>query len=286
MEELAWIRLSLVRGLSFEAMVRLLTEFVLPETVFEMPRHAVAKVVGEELAEELMSPENEERAREVREWLGACPDRSILTIADADYPQGLKRSGAPVPVLYLRGNRELLDREMIALAGSDRADALGIADARDFAGALARRGLAPVLSLANALSCEAARAVASLGLADGGAIAVSAAGVDRAHPAASREAFVETAAQGLVVSVLPPGESWSRQSEEARRAVLVGMSSKLLVVQAEPGAETLAYARLAADLGRDVHAIPGSIHSALYKGCHRLIRDGATLTESVRDLVS
>ena len=134
MEELAWIRLSLVRDLTFDVMARLLAEFELPETVFEMPRHAVAKIAGEELASELMSQENEERAREVLEWLRTCPDRSILTIADADYPQNLKRSGAPVPVLYLRGKRELLEREMIALVGSARADAEGIADARDFAG--------------------------------------------------------------------------------------------------------------------------------------------------------
>ena len=286
MEELAWIRLSLVRDLTFDVMARLLAEFELPETVFEMPRHAVAKIAGEELASELMSQENEERAREVLEWLRTCPDRSILTIADADYPQNLKRSGAPVPVLYLRGKRELLEREMIALVGSARADAEGIADARDFAEALARRGITPVLTLANALSCEAARSVAALGLADGGVIAVSAAGIDRAHPAASRDAFVETAAQGLIVSVLPPGEPCSERSEEARRAVLVGMCSRLLVVQAEPGSAPIAYARLAADLGRDVHAIPGSIHSALYKGCHRLIRDGAVLTESVRDLLA
>ncbi len=284
MEELAWIRLSLVRGLSFEILAQLLREFDLPETIFDMPRHAVARVAGESVAEELMRAENEERAGAIQKWLHGAGDRGILTIADADYPDSLKQSAAPVPVLYFRGRRDLLGSPTIGLVGSEHADAEGIAAAAEFSKALSARGNAVLVDLCGELSAAAARAALSAGGSRGGVIAVSAAGIDRAYPAASRDAFVAVAGGGLLLSALPPGESRDEQSEEARKAILVGLAQKILVVQAEIASPVMGYARLAADLGREVYAIPGSIHSALHKGCHRLIRDGATLTESVRDI--
>ena len=284
-EELAWIRISLVREMPFEVLVRLLTEFELPETIFEMPRHAVARVAGDLVAGLLMSAENESRAVEIQAWLRKAEDRGSLTIADPDYPDALKHGAAPAPVLYLRGRRELLSAPMIGLVGSERADAEGIATAAEFSKALAARGNAVLVDLMGPLSASAARAAIAAAEFRGGVIAVSATGIDRAYPSASRETFVEVAREGLLLSPRPPGVSRDEMSEEARRATLVGLAQKLLVIQAEIGSPVMGYARLAADLGREVLAVPGSIHSALHKGCHRLIRDGATLTESVRDIV-
>jgi len=283
-EELAWIRLSLVRGMTFELLAQLLREFELPETIFETPRNAVARVAGEAVTRELMSAENEARAGEIQKWLHEEGGRGILTIGDADYPDALKQSASPVPVLYFRGRRELLGSPMIGLVGSERADEEGIATAAEFSKALAARGNAVLVDLAGPLSASAARAALNAGSSRGGPVAVSATGINRAYPAAGRDAFVEVSGGGLLLSPLPPGDARDEESEAARRSILVGLSQKILVIQAEIGSPVMGYARLAADLGREVYAIPGSIHSALHKGCHRLIRDGASLTESVRDI--
>ena len=283
MEELAWIRISLVRGLTFAHVSALLRTFDLPEDIFKMPVHAVAKVIGSDLAMELMSGENEARATAILQWLHNTPEASLMTFADPDYPENLKRCGSPPIVLYLRGQRELLEKQLIAVIGSDYADAHGITDARDFARALTGRGFGIVTDLMNDLAGEVATVALKTG---GGLVAISATGIDRAYPVKMKGFFARGAREGVIVSLLPPGSSRTEENEAAQQFVMAALSEKVLVVQAEFCCRVGRTARCAGEMGREIFAIPGSIHSALYKGCHQLIREGAVLTESLREILS
>ena len=282
-EELAWIRISLVRGLTFAHVAALLRAFDLPEDIFAMPVHAVAKVIGSDLAVELMSVENETRAREILQWLRDTPEASLMTFADPDYPENLKRCGTPPVVLYLRGKRELLGKPLVAVIGSDYADTQGLEDARNFTRALVGRGFGVVTDLWNDLACEVTK-TALLTKGGGGLVAVSAIGSDNVYPVQAREGGVRALQEGVIVSLLPPGEIRTKEGGTAQQFVMLALVSKILVVQAEQGSRTETSARMAGEMGADIFAIPGSIHSTLYKGCHRLIRDGAVLTESLREI--
>ncbi|MGM0450105.1 MAG: DNA-processing protein DprA [Pseudomonadota bacterium] len=201
-----------------------------------------------------------------------------------DYPEVLRHIHGPPPVLYCRGDTDALNRPCLAMVGSRHASRDGLNHARRFARALAEGGFSVVSGLALGVDGAAHR-----GALDGGGatIGILANGVDQPYP--RRHAALASdmlQAGGLLVSELPPGTPARSHLFPQRNRLISGLCRGVLVVEAGLRSGSLITARLAMEQGREVFAIPGSIHQPSVRGCHRLIREGAVLVETVEDIVS
>ncbi|NMT62804.1 DNA-protecting protein DprA [Marinobacter orientalis] len=205
----------------------------------------------------------------------------ILTMADADYPDPLRHIQDPPLVLYLRGDRTLLGREQIGIVGSRNATRAGLEHARSFAAALGRKGLLVTSGLALGVDGAAHSGALDAGFAT---VAVIGNGVDRPYPYRHRTLSARIAAEGVIVSEYPPGTSAKAGHFPRRNRIISGLSRGILVVEAGLKSGSLITARLALEQGREVFAIPGSVHNPLARGCHELIRQGAKLVETVDDI--
>jgi DNA processing protein len=214
-------------------------------------------------------------------WL-SDPANQILALADPAYPRRLLQITDPPPLLYVKGRVELLNRPALAIVGSRNATAQGVANAESFAKTLSDAGLAIVSGLALGIDAAAHRG----GLAGAsGSIAVVGTGLDLVYPARNRPLAHELAERGALVSEFPLATQARRLNFPRRNRVISGLSLGCLVVEAAVGSGSLITARSALDQGREVFAIPGSIHSPLAKGCHALIKQGAKLVESAADVL-
>jgi DNA processing protein len=214
-------------------------------------------------------------------WL-AQPDSDLVAWDDPDYPAALLEIADPPPVLYCRGRRELLGRPAFAIVGSRNATPQGIADAEAFAFALSAAGLVVVSGLAAGIDAAAHRGALQ---APGSTIAVTGTGPDRVYPAAHRDLAHAIAGHGLLLSEFTPGTAPLKQNFPRRNRIVSGLARGILVVEATLSSGSLITARLAAEQGREVFALPGSIHSPFSKGCHRLLREGAKLVETANDIL-
>lgn len=214
-------------------------------------------------------------------WL-AQPGNSLLTLADTDYPPTLLEIADPPAVLYCKGNRALLRQPSLGIVGSRNATPQGVRDAEAFAHALSDAGLTIVSGLALGIDAAAHRG----GLAGAGAsIAIIGTGIDRIYPARNKALAHALAETGLIVSEFPLGTAPLPGHFPRRNRLISGLSRGVLVVEAAPDSGSLITARVATEQGRDVFAIPGSIHSPLARGCHALIKQGAKLVESAADIL-
>ena len=206
---------------------------------------------------------------------------AIVTMADADYPEPLRHIHDGPLVLYVRGDRSLLGREQIGIVGSRNATRAGLEHARSFAAALGQKGLLVTSGLA--LGVDGA---AHAGALDAGfpTVAVIGNGVDKPYPYRHRTLSERIAGEGVIVSEYPPGTSAKAGHFPRRNRIISGLSRGILVVEAGLKSGSLITARLALEQGREVFAIPGSVHNPLARGCHHLIRQGAKLVETVDDI--
>jgi len=206
---------------------------------------------------------------------------AIVTMADADYPEPLRHIHDGPLVLYVRGDRSLLGREQIGIVGSRNATRAGLEHARCFAAALGQKGLLVTSGLA--LGVDGA---AHAGALDAGfpTVAVIGNGVDKPYPYRHRTLSERIAGEGVIVSEYPPGTSAKAGHFPRRNRIISGLSRGILVVEAGLKSGSLITARLALEQGREVFAIPGSVHNPLARGCHHLIRQGAKLVETVDDI--
>jgi DNA processing protein len=206
---------------------------------------------------------------------------AIVLCTDASYPPLLAAtSGAPA-ALYVQGPVGLLSAAQLAMVGSRSPTPAGRATAREFAAHFARAGLTITSGLA--LGIDAASHEGAL-RGGGATIAVCATGLDRVYPAEHAQLAARIRERGALVSEFPPGTQPKRGNFPLRNRIISGLSLGTLVVEAGPRSGALITARQAADAGRDVFAIPGSIHSPQSRGCHQLIRDGARLVEQAADV--
>ena len=206
----------------------------------------------------------------------------VIARGDPDYPRAFLHIADPPPVLYCVGRRELLNHPALAIVGSRHATPAGREHARAFARTLGEAGLAIVSGLA--LGIDGAAHEGALDTA-GGTIAVVGTGIDRVYPARHRALAHAIATQGVMISELAPGTPALPYNFPRRNRLISGLALGVLVVEATLSSGSLITARFAGDQGRDVFAIPGSIHSPFSRGCHRLIRDGAKLVETVDDVL-
>jgi DNA processing protein len=215
-------------------------------------------------------------------WLEA-PDQRLLFIDDADYPPLLGDiKDAPLG-LYVKGSADVLSLPSLAIVGSRNPTQGGVDNARRFARHLAGSGFVITSGLAEGIDAAAHEAALA---GSGGTIAVTGTGIDRVYPARHRELAHRIAAAGAIVTEYPPGTPPRRQHFPERNRIISGLSVGTLVVEAARRSGSLITARLAAEQGREVFAIPGSIHNPLARGCHRLIRDGAKLVETAEDIMA
>ncbi len=206
----------------------------------------------------------------------------IIALIDSRYPALLKEIPDPPPILFVRGDIDLLTQPQLAMVGSRNPSASGSQLAHDFAASLSRRNLTITSGLA--LGIDAASHQGALN-ADGKTIAVAGTGLDRIYPARHRELGHHIAEQGALVSEFPPGTPPIASNFPRRNRIISGLSLGTLVIEAALKSGSLITARLAAEQGREVFAIPGSIHNPLARGCHILIQQGAKLTMDVNDIL-
>lgn len=277
----AWLRLTLTPGIGNATQRALLKTFGLPEAIYAASPRALIAAVGEAAADALRRHDPQAEIEAALAW-AAQPGQRLLTLADPDYPQSLFAVADPPPLLYVRGRSEFLARPMLAIVGSRNATAQGERDAEAFAKTLGEAGLTAVSGLALGIDAAAHRG----GLATAaGTVAVIGTGADRLYPARNEVLARAIVDNGAIVSEFPLGTSALAANFPRRNRLIAALGLGCLVVEAAPRSGSLITARLAAEAGREVFAMPGSIHSPLSRGCHQLIRQGAKLVESARDIL-
>ena len=273
----AWVALAHAH-LPQATLVALLREAGDAETLLgQAPRMGDA---GRALAQAIAAIPAEASAATLK-WL-ETPEHRLVTWEDADYPQALLAVGEAPPVLFQMGRRELMNRPAVAIVGSRRATPQGLEDAASFARALAAAGVTVVSGLAEGIDAAAHRGALD---ESGGSLAVVGTGLDRVYPAVNRALAHALAEKGCLLSEFVPGTAPEAWHFPRRNRLIAGLSRAVLVVEASLRSGSLITARLAGDQGREVMAVPGSIHAPLSKGCHRLIREGAKLVETAQDVL-
>ena len=215
-------------------------------------------------------------------WLEQ-PGHALVGWHDPDYPPLLRSIASPPLALCMAGDPTLAWRPMVAVVGSRAATAAGCEHAFEFATQLARAGFVVASGLASGIDAAAHRAALVVGEAT--TVAVLGCGPDLAYPSAHRSLLAEVGASGCVLSEHLPGTRARREFFPSRNRIIAGLSLGTLVVEAGERSGALITARQAADAGREVFAVPGSIRNPLARGCHRLIRDGATLVETAQEVI-
>ncbi|MDE2223970.1 MAG: DNA-processing protein DprA [Xanthomonadaceae bacterium] len=214
-------------------------------------------------------------------WL-AQPGHRLLRCDEADFPPQLETIPQPPAALFVAGDPAVLLAPQIAIVGARSATAQGLANARDFARALSRAGLTITSGMADGIDGAAHAAALEAG---GQTIAVIGTGPDLVYPRKHRQLAASIEQNGAIVSEFPPGTEARPDHFPRRNRLIAGLSLGTLVVEAGLQSGSLITARLAAEAGREVFALPGSIHNPLAKGCHRLIRDGVRLVETAAEVI-
>ncbi len=215
-------------------------------------------------------------------WL-EHPNHHLVTLEHPDYPALLKKIPGHPAALFIDGDPLVLWQPQLAVVGSRNPTQGGRDNARSFAEHLAAGGLVIVSGLADGIDTEAHRAALRAG---GHTVAVLGTGVDRVYPARNRDLAERIAARGALVSEFPLGTAARPSHFPARNRIISGLSLGTLVIEAGLKSGSLITARHATEQGREVFAVPGSIHNPMAKGCHRLIRQGAKLTEKAEDIIN
>ncbi|MCV2369516.1 DNA-processing protein DprA [Roseateles oligotrophus] len=284
----AWLRLLETQGIGLEAARRLLARAGSAQAVFDLPGDAWQTALNSAQREALSRPpEHLDALLELTwEWLNADSSHDIMLLGDADYPSALLQTADPPLLLYLHGRRELLGTPALAVVGSRSPTAQGSDNALQFAQALSMTGLTIVSGLALGID-GAAHQGALDGALEGGAstIAVLGTGLDQIYPKRHLKLGQEIIERGLLLSEYSLGTPVLPPNFPRRNRLIAGLSLGCLVVEAALKSGSLITARLASEAGREVFAIPGSIHSPLSQGCHALIRQGAKLVERLEDIL-
>lgn len=279
-----WLRLERTAGVGPETARRLLSAFGLPGNIFSASLATLQEVVTERVARALLAPLSAEATALIErtlEW-ATHSGNHVLTVADSTYPQTLLNTADPPIVLYAKGRIELLGQVSVAVVGSRNATAQGVNNAEKFSEALSQAGLTVISGMALGIDTAAHEG----GLRGAGStVAVIGTGADIVYPARNRSLAHRIAESGCIISEYPLGTPAIPSNFPRRNRLISGLSRGVLVVEAAAQSGSLITARMAGEQGRDVFAIPGSIHSPLAKGCHLLIKQGAKLVESAQDIL-
>ncbi|MGH8496824.1 MAG: DNA-processing protein DprA [Gammaproteobacteria bacterium] len=275
----AWLRLIYAPGLGNARLRGLIEAFGSAEAVAAAPRAELGRRGLDEAAIAALAAPDTKRLEKDLAWLEA-PSHHLLPITSPGYPPLLGQIPDPPVALFVNGAPEVLRAPQLAIVGSRNPTPAGAENAFEFARYLAGCGLTITSGLAIGIDAAAHRGA----LAGGSTVAVCATGPDRAYPARNRDLAAEIVREGALVTEFPPGTPPLREHFPRRNRIISGLALGTLVVEAAERSGSLITARLAGEQGREVFAIPGSIHNPLARGCHRLIRQGAKLVESAADI--
>ncbi len=276
-----WISLNLIQGLGNAGVCQLLAKFGSPDAIFSAGISQLREIVDVDIAQKIHKGVDIDAITPTLNWLKK-DNAHIVTFADSAYPKQLLEISNPPAVLYAIGNLHWLNHPTIAMVGSRSATPQGEKNAEDFAESLCNQDLCVVSGMALGIDGAAHRGALK---ANGATIAVVGTGLDIVYPARHRDLAHKIAERGLIISEFPLGTPSKAQNFPRRNRVISGLSLGCLVVEANIDSGSLITARLATEQGREVFAIPGSIHSPVTKGCHQLIKQGAKLVENTQDIL-
>ena len=276
-----WLALSQTLGLGNAAFCQLLTKFGSPEAIYSANISQLREVVDDDIARKISQGVNMDAIAPTLDWL-QNNNAHVVTLANRTYPQRLLEISNPPAVLYAIGNLHWLNHPSIAIVGSRNATPQGEKNAEEFAASLCNFGLCVVSGMALGIDGAAHRGALK---ANAATIAVVGTGLDIVYPARHRDLAHKIAERGLIISEFPLGTPSKAQNFPRRNRLISGLSLGCLVVEANIDSGSLITARLATEQGREVFAIPGSIHSPVAKGCHQLIKQGAKLVENTQDIL-
>jgi DNA processing protein len=281
------LRLSLEPELAPAQARQLLAACGLPQQIYQSSVQTLSRHIPAELAVQLSQEPLDELQAQIEQavtWLKQA-NHHIVTLADPTYPASLLDLHDAPLLLYANGDLGVLQRKGLAIVGARNATQSGQEIATDFAATLAARGWCIISGLASGIDQAAHKGALKVGPSAAGTIAVMGTGLDLVYPAAHRDLAHQISADGLLLSEFPLGTRAMPHHFPRRNRIVAALAKGVLVVEAAKQSGSLITARLAGELGREVFAIPGSIHSPLARGCHALIRQGAKLVESAQDIL-
>ncbi|EMU1233130.1 DNA-protecting protein DprA [Neisseria gonorrhoeae] len=286
-ERFAWLQLAFTPYIGAESFLLLMRSFGSAQNALSSPAEQVAPAVRHKHAlEAWRNAEKRALARQAAEAALEWEMRDgcrLMLLQDEDFPEMLTQGLTAPPVLFLRGNVRLLHKPSAAIVGSRHATPQAMRIAKDFGRALGGKGIPTVSGMASGIDTAAHQGALE---AEGGTIAVWGTGIDRIYPPANKNLAYEIAEKGLIVSEFPIGTRPYAGNFPRRNRLIAALSQVTLVVEAALESGSLITAGLAAEMGREVMAVPGSIDNPHSKGCHKLIKDGAKLTECLDDILN
>ncbi|WP_211251160.1 DNA-processing protein DprA [Deefgea rivuli] len=280
-----WLRFSLISGLGVRSQLLLLRALGEPAAIFAASRAELKGLVSPVLGDAIINAAQRLDYPELKATMDWLEDENhvLLTLNDVRYPSQLLSLPDPPTLLYAKGDLNLLKKPALSIVGSRNSTPQGVTNAQAFAQHLSGGGLCIVSGLASGIDAAAHRG----GLVgQGSSIAVIGTGLDRIYPASNRDLAHQLAKEGLILSEFALGSPPLAGHFPQRNRIIAALGLGCLVVEAALGSGSLITARQAVDIGREVFAIPGSIHSPLAKGCHALIKNGAKLVESADDILA
>ncbi len=290
----AWLLLEYTANLPLDAVRAWLGVLGSAHAVVNATQNQLASITTEAAASAVKTPPPDVRDKRqtyidsALAWVSAAGyegTRHILTWDHADYPAQLLTISDPPLVLFVQGDAAALSRPAVGIVGARNATQQGVANARVFAQSLAEKNITVVSGMALGIDAAAHEGALNAVQNPHATIAVVGTGIDRVYPASHRDLAHRIAAQGAVVSEFPIGTPPMAHNFPRRNRLIAGLSRGVLVVEAALRSGSLITARVAGEQGREVLAIPGSIHAPLSKGCHQLLKQGAKLVESAQDVM-
>ena len=283
-ERLAWLQLAFTPYIGAESFLALHRHFGSARAALAAPVDAVRGLLRQKQALRDWGRDNPLALKAVEAALNweAQPDCRLMLLSDEDFPLMLTEGITPPPVLFLRGNTALLQRPAVAVVGSRHATPQALRIARDFGEAISEQEIAVVSGMAAGIDAAAHQGALA---GAGGTIAVWGTGIDRIYPPANKNLAYQIAEHGLIVSEFPLDTRPLAGNFPRRNRIIAALAQAVLVVEAAPESGSLITAKLAAEMGREVMAVPGSIDNPHSKGCHKLIKEGAKLVECLDDIL-
>jgi len=275
-----WLMLLRTPGVGSKTFFKCL-QYCSPEDVFNTPREKLLQLGLKTASIDALKKPNWALVERDLQWLEQAQNHLILW-GDEHYPKQLQEIPDPPPMLFARGDIDLIHFPQIAIVGSRNPSASGLQIAYDFAHSLASSGFTITSGLALGIDAASHRGALQ---AQGATIAVTGTGLDRVYPAAHKDLATQIVQHGLMLSEFPPGTTANANHFPRRNRIISGLSMGLLVVEAAKKSGSLITARMALEQNREVFAIPGSIYNPLARGCNTLIREGAKLVETTQDIL-
>ncbi|AUR51126.1 DNA-processing protein DprA [Aquella oligotrophica] len=277
-----WLRLAFTPGVGSITMLKLIQSFGSVENVYQQPMTILNNVVSKGVAQSILSDASLTAVETALNWQTQSDKRKLLTLESPEYPTELAQIAAPPMVLFAEGDIALLARkDKVAMVGTRHPTVQGVENAKMFARELSENNVCIVSGLAAGIDRYSHEGAL---MAEGSTIAVIGTGVDVQYPAGNKGLYREISEKGLILTEFPLGTRPLSQNFPQRNRIIVGLSRACLVVESAIDGGSMISAGYALEMGRDVMAIPGSIHNQMARGCHKLIKQGAKLIETAQDI--